>query len=80
MAKSVSQKLLASIIIDASRCDDWGLTSILIWTLPEVRAWRSHAGVPGVRAAFISPKRNELSAVLTTWFRTMRGGSQRNGK
>jgi hypothetical protein len=33
MAKSVSQKLLASIIIDASRRDDRGLTSSLIWTL-----------------------------------------------
>jgi hypothetical protein len=68
------------MIIDACCFEDRGLTSILIWALPEVRAWRSHAGVPGVRAAFISPKRNELPAVLTTWLRTMRGGSQRNGK
>jgi len=78
-AKSVSQKLLASIIIEALCRGDRGLTSSVTWTLPEVRTRSSQAGDPGVRALFISPNRRDPSAVRVTWLATMRGGSQRNG-
>ena len=82
MAKSVCQKSLASIMIDAGECswDDRGATSSSIWTVPELRASASQAGVPDVRAWFISPNRKEPPALLATSLLTTRGGSHRNGK
>ena len=48
--------------------------------MPDERTSGSQAGVPGVRAAFISPNRKEPSALLVTSLLTVRGGSQSNGK
>ena len=50
MAKSVSNSLLAIIIIEAYCRSDCGLASSWIWILPDVRTSFSQAGVPDVRA------------------------------
>ena len=70
MAKSVTKKLAASIIIEAFSCNT-PVDSSRIWANPDVRASSSQAGVPGVRALFISPNCKDPSASrVTDWYRS----------
>jgi hypothetical protein len=67
-------------MIGALCCSDCGSAWSWIWITPDVRTSSSQAGVPGVRAWFISPNRKDPSAFLVTWLDTVRGGLQVNGK